>query len=448
MRSKRLKIACFIGFFAVCAQAYTQNFNEPLVLAMTDTGAYSILERSDWRRYDNGKYTGLVRNEVRATIIPQPAGENNNASNGTVFYEGNFFVLQSTLRDMRHSAQAVDAVVPVSFQLHENGALTIEDDRGFPVMRGFPAFPAQQVRSGFKWRAQGSRAVDSLHTGKPLIIPFIAEYEYRGIEIYNGIQVHRIYAVYGSNYQNRNPDPNGYARVQGSHRVDILIRVDNGLPVFMRDDMDETYTMSGGSTVQLRGFTLTFGNLIVLMDRVEVITALGNTLRIENLPNPAVVSAPGPVVVPPPQGPIYVPPVTEAEDQTGIVTPGLQDSGIDLVPVSEGIRLTIRDIRFVPDSAEFLPAERPRLDLIAEALKQIPERTFLVEGHTASTGFPSGEMNLSIERARRMVEELVRRGIAAERFIYKGWGGTRPVGDNATNEGRSANRRVEITILE
>ena len=445
MRSERLKIACFIGFFAVCTQTYTQNIREPVVLAMTDTGAYSILERSDWRRYDNGRYTGLVRNEVRATIIPQPAEENDGASNGTIFYEGNFFVLQSTLRDMRHSAQAVDAVVPVSFQLHGNGALTIENDRGFPVMRGFPAFPSQRVMPGFKWRAHGSRAADSLHTGNPVIIPFIAEYEYRGMEVYNGIQVHRIYAVYGSNYQNINPDPNGYTRVQGSHRVDILTRVDNGLPVFMRDDLDETYAMSNGSTVQLRGFTLTFGNLIVLMDRVEVIAALENTLRIENRPAPAVVFVPGPAA--PPQEPNNVPPVSEAEDQT-VINTGLQNSGIDLVPVTEGIRLTIRDIRFVPDSAEFLPAERPRLDLIAEALKQIPERTFLVEGHTASTGFPSGEMNLSIERARRMVEELVRRGIAAERFIYKGWGGTRPVGDNATNEGRSANRRVEITILE
>ena len=57
-------------------------------------------------------------------------------------------------------------------------------------------------------------------------------------------------------------------------------------------------------------------------------------------------------------------------------------------------------------------------------------------------------MELSIERAKRMVEELVSRGLGADRFIYKGWGGTRPIGDNATNAGRSLNRRVEITILE
>jgi len=415
---------------------------------MTDTGAYSILERSDWRRYDNGRYTGLARNEVRATIIPQPAKENNGASNITLLYQGNFFVFQNTLRDMRQSAQAVDAVIPVSFQLHQNGAVTIENDRGFPVLRGFPTFPAQRVMPGFKWRAPGSRAADSLHTGNPLIIPFTAEYEYRGIEIYNSVLVHRIYAVYGYNYQNRNFTLSGYARVQGNHRVDILIRVESGLPVFMRDNMDETYTMPDGSTVKLVGFTLTFGEGIALMDRGEVIASLGNTLRIENLPDPdTVVSTPEPAAVPVREQNNFSP-VSEAEDQAAINTAGFQDSAIDLVPVSEGIRLTIRDIRFVPDSAEFLPAERPRLDLIAEALKQIPERTFLVEGHTASTGLPAGEMNLSIERARRMVEELVRRGISAERFIYKGWGGTRPIGDNSTNEGRSANRRVEITILE
>jgi outer membrane protein OmpA-like peptidoglycan-associated protein len=47
-----------------------------------------------------------------------------------------------------------------------------------------------------------------------------------------------------------------------------------------------------------------------------------------------------------------------------------------------------------------------------------------------------------------MVEELTRRGIAANRFIYKGWGGTKPLGDNGNEEGRSLNRRVEITILD
>jgi outer membrane protein OmpA-like peptidoglycan-associated protein len=267
--------------------------------------------------------------------------------------------------------------------------------------------------------------------------------------------VHRIYATYGSRYQNAAPVAGGFAGVQGSHKVDILIRVEDGLPIFMRDDMDETYTYADGSTVRLLGFTLTFGAGIVPMDRGEVIAALGNTLHIEaeRLPDPDIVV---PVIppVPPPQAAatIAAPGPSEAEDQRvpppPINSTGFQDSAIDLTPVPEGIRLTIKDIRFIPDSADFLPAERPRLDLIAEALKQIPVRSFLVEGHTAATGRPAGEMELSIERAKRMVDELVARGISADRFIYKGWGGTRPVKDNSTDAGRAANRRVEITILE
>jgi outer membrane protein OmpA-like peptidoglycan-associated protein len=127
---------------------------------------------------------------------------------------------------------------------------------------------------------------------------------------------------------------------------------------------------------------------------------------------------------------------------------GNANAAIDLASVPEGIKLTIRDIRFVADSEEFLPEERPRLDMIAQALMQIPGRTFLVEGHTAAVGRPDGELELSIGRAKRMVDELVRRGISADRFIYKGWGGTKPLGDNANDEGRAGNRRVEITILE
>jgi outer membrane protein OmpA-like peptidoglycan-associated protein len=418
------KTLLFIILFAICAESQAQNNNEPTVLALSETGAYSITERSDWRRYDNGRYTGLVRNEVRASIIPKPA----DIANGNLLYQGNFFVLQSTLRDMRQSAQPVDAIIPVSFELYTDGTIEIEDDRGFPMLRGFPTFPAQGVVPGFKWRAPGSRAVDPFNSGQPAVISFLAEYEYRGLEYYRDELVHRIFAVYASRYQNPAPGANNIVQIQGTHRVDIMIRAEDGLLVFMRDELDETYTMINRSTVQFRGFTLTFGEGIVLMDRREVITSLGNILKIEDLPDPDVIILDQAAVTP--------------------IEIGIQDSSIGIIPVPEGIRLTIRDIRFVPDTAEFLPEERPRLDLIAEALKQIPNRTFLVEGHTAAVGLSDGEMELSIRRAERMVEEMVRRGISADRFIYKGWGGTRPIGDNSTNEGRAMNRRVEITILE
>ncbi len=115
----------------------------------------------------------------------------------------------------------------------------------------------------------------------------------------------------------------------------------------------------------------------------------------------------------------------------------------------QGIKLSVRDIRFKPDSDEILPEEAWRLDAIAETLKiaESEGQTFLVEGHTASVGKPNGEKELSVRRAQKITEELSARGIPAERFMYAGYGGTRPIADNATAEGRAQNRRVEITII-
>jgi outer membrane protein OmpA-like peptidoglycan-associated protein len=71
-----------------------------------------------------------------------------------------------------------------------------------------------------------------------------------------------------------------------------------------------------------------------------------------------------------------------------------------------------------------------------------------VEGHSASTGNPSGEKQLSLERAKAIVDALTKRGISAKQFIYIGCGSENPIADNSTTEGKAINRRVEITILE
>ena len=58
------------------------------------------------------------------------------------------------------------------------------------------------------------------------------------------------------------------------------------------------------------------------------------------------------------------------------------------------------------------------------------------------------EQELSEERAKIVARELSRRGVSADSFICRGWGGSKPVASNATAEGKAQNRRVEITILE
>ena len=97
-----------------------------------------------------------------------------------------------------------------------------------------------------------------------------------------------------------------------------------------------------------------------------------------------------------------------------------------------------------------LPEETKRLDLIAQALKKAAagnEYTILVEGHTASVGKERGEKILSVQRAQTIIAEMARRGVNEKLFTYRGYGGTHPIGDNTTTEGRALNRRVEITVV-
>jgi outer membrane protein OmpA-like peptidoglycan-associated protein len=105
------------------------------------------------------------------------------------------------------------------------------------------------------------------------------------------------------------------------------------------------------------------------------------------------------------------------------------------------------NLRFYPDSPELLPEEKGRIELIAEKLKDILQDegyTILIEGHTADVGKPVGQLNLSIERTRTVMNALIGEGLDEKIFTYKGFGGTMPVADNSTEEGRAQNRRVRI----
>lgn len=115
-----------------------------------------------------------------------------------------------------------------------------------------------------------------------------------------------------------------------------------------------------------------------------------------------------------------------------------------------GISITMKNLNFIADSAELLPEERPRIEEIAKSLKNLTslgEFTILVEGHTADVNKPNGQMQLSIERAQAIISLLVEYGVDENIFTYRGYGGTRPIADNSTPEGRAQNRRVEITAI-
>lgn len=126
------------------------------------------------------------------------------------------------------------------------------------------------------------------------------------------------------------------------------------------------------------------------------------------------------------------------------------ENKVPAVTVSDSINGIVFSVnlKFIPDSAELLPSEYPRITAIANNLKNILEDngyTILVEGHTADVGKPVGQLNLSIERTKTVMDALIGQGLDKSIFTYKGYGGTMPKAPNNTEEGRAQNRRVDIT---
>ena len=97
---------------------------------------------------------------------------------------------------------------------------------------------------------------------------------------------------------------------------------------------------------------------------------------------------------------------------------------------------------FDTDSAVLKPQSFAELDNMAQFLKDVPNATGVVEGHTDNTGSDAYNQALSQRRADAVRKYLVDKGIAASRLQSKGLGETQPAADNKTVDGRAQNRRV------
>lgn len=101
-------------------------------------------------------------------------------------------------------------------------------------------------------------------------------------------------------------------------------------------------------------------------------------------------------------------------------------------------------VHFATDRAEILPESVPQIAQIVALLQADSALALSVEGHTDNTGDSAHNRALSEARARSVVAAIAAAGIAADRLDAAGHGDSRPVADNATEEGRAANRRVEL----
>ncbi|MFK7867912.1 MAG: phosphate ABC transporter substrate-binding/OmpA family protein [Roseobacter sp.] len=109
--------------------------------------------------------------------------------------------------------------------------------------------------------------------------------------------------------------------------------------------------------------------------------------------------------------------------------------------------VSVAKINFEPGSATIDAAAVAIMDDIAAVLSECGDLKLEVQGHTDSQGRESMNLALSQSRAESVLNELRARNVLTGNFVAKGYGEEKPIADNATQDGREANRRIEFRLI-
>ena len=466
-------------------------------LAHSFSGNYTLVERSNWSQYVNGRYIGLTSREVHGFM--NPVGTGSWRGQWGTEYTGDFYVFQQTKRNSITAAAGIDDISPSTFVMLQDGSVQFTEMCFYPQLRNFPVFPQDKVKKGSRWQGTAERVIDPRNNNQYTVLEVPVEYEFVGEELYEGSPVYRIKAKFATRFNRYNPPriiDSELTQATGTHDVDILVDKETCAVMMILDRLDETFTYRNGETIRYKGTTSLFTKIPVQVDKRELYERAVYIARGEEPPSSSSLAK---------KDETGKGASSSKTGSSGIGSGGIGSSGRDSVgagasgntssktgssgssggttsfstpskdtgktgqkpsldipssteddgkglfqveDTDKGVRLSVRDLQFVADSSQLLPQEKERLDAVAEVLKSVPDGTFLIEGHTAAVGRAAGEQQLSEERAQSVIKEMVKRGLKEDQFMFRGYGGTRPVGDNNTDAGRAANRRVEITILQ
>ncbi|MCX7028816.1 MAG: OmpA family protein [Spirochaetes bacterium] len=295
------------------------------------------------------------------------------------------------------------------------GAFDIEDRYFMPVVRNVPLFPQKTVSPGETWSAAGWEVHDfraSFGLQDPFSFPITVAYTYLRDEVRNGIDC----AVIGISYT-------------VFQKLTTVPRTTRTYPVRLAGTSAQTLWWDKGAGREL-AYTETFDFLFTLAtgDEVEYVgEASGELIEAKPLDRAA----------------------TTAEIKSELERQKVEGASVRSDDL--GVTITLENVNFQANSDTLLPTEQEKLRRIASILRNYPDRDILVTGHTAGvSGYTAQQhQELSELRAKAVGDFLLSLGArSAGQITTRGMGAGFPIGDNATEEGRRRNRRVQITILE
>ena len=383
---------------------------------------YRILSQVNQSVYQDGFYlfdtTQVNRIQVEVlSVEPQPVQFaaprpwNLNPNSQRAFHR--LFYQNTALAQSAFQVLQLEREYTAEFWRDDQGYFDIGTQYFVPTVQNVPVFPPWPLQPGDQWNAPGIEVHDLrgdfFGLNEPFRFSMPVQYRYLGEAQWEGGTYHLLEIQYQVYYPTRLPRlPRTNPRIITGFSNQLMYwDANRGRPVYYEEEYELSLILMDGTTITFAG---------TADARVIDHQPLNRSETLQDL--------------------------TDQLDSAQIRDVSVRET-------DQGISLVLEDIQFLPDSSALLPSEEEKLRQIAQILMTYPDRELLVTGHTALAGTPQGRQQLSDERARVVGQFLLDLGIRdRSQIMFQGLGANDPIGDNATEEGRRKNRRVEILILD
>jgi len=139
---------------------------------------------------------------------------------------------------------------------------------------------------------------------------------------------------------------------------------------------------------------------------------------------------------------------SENYNLSGNINDSIFTADIPLQPIEPGAAIILKNIFFDSKKTDLKTESIIELNKVIQLMNDNPKLTILISGYTDNVGKDPDNLKLSTERALAVVNYLLAsRQVAKERLQYKGFGASKPIADNNTEQGKASNRRTELTVI-
>lgn len=425
MIAKKIKkqITLFILFFVFSFCFFSQQ-NEGILFQFVHKkgDAFSHISTVFEEAYFNGRLNNKTEfiNRTSSTVLDI-------LEDGSEYLQTDYMTTQNSLIQYTGDTLSWGEENSVNLYRRKNGEFYNCSSDFLPTVRNVPSFPSEKIQIGQSWQAEGLEVHDCrelFQMNDALSIPFTATYTYSDIITVNSSENHN------------NFEKNSKSESKTLHIIDVYYN-------FFQDNTSEQY-YKNSNFAGARGYAKqkiywdTQKNEIDHFQeefQIKMVDFYGNTYIFNGKS----------------QGEVTEFTSVNSKANVRKLQETFKNYNLDNVNVSQGekgLTLSIENIQFEPDSDKLLPSEQKKLQKIGEVLKQF-NNDLLITGHCAERGTESARQALSESRAKSVADFLIKNNIRNEYHIFtQGKGSSQPVASNTTEEGRSRNRRVEITIMD